>query len=121
MLTLYGIVQCDTVKKARRWLDSHQIPYQFHDFRKDGLDARQVRGWLEDVGWQALLNRRSTTWRGLTESERTQPDAVKVLVLMLRYPTLIKRPVLVDGDRLLVGFDERQYQEITGAGGEEQT
>lgn len=113
MLTLYGIVQCDTVKKARRWLDGHQVPYRFHDFRRDGLDARQLRGWLEDLGWQALLNRRSTTWRGLSESERTDPDATAALVLMLRYPTLIKRPVLVAGDRVLVGFDEQRYREIT--------
>ncbi len=114
MLTLYGIVQCDTVKKARRWLDGQQIPYRFHDFRKDGLDARQLRSWLEDLGWQVLLNRRSTTWRGLSESERADPDAAAVLVLMLRYPTLIKRPVLVAEDRVLVGFDEQRYQEITG-------
>ena len=111
-VTLYGIKNCDTVKKARRWLDANGVDYAFHDFRIDGLDALQLRQWAAAVGWDTLLNRRGTTWRQLPETERAQVDEHKALALMLAQPTLIKRPVLVVDDAVHVGFTDSGYQAL---------
>jgi len=108
--TLYGIRNCDTVKKARKWLEAHEVNYTFHDFRDDGLDPRTLSKWTAQLGWEALLNRRSTSWRQLEEADRTGLDATKAQALMLRQPTLIKRPVLEGQDQVLVGFSEQTYQ-----------
>ena len=112
MITLYGIKNCDTVKKARKWLDEHGVDYRFHDFRADGLDMKRLEAWIKAVGWEALLNRRGTTWRKLSEGEREGIDARRAAALMLEHPTLIKRPVIEHGKQVLVGFDPKAYAEL---------
>lgn len=111
-MTLYGIKNCDTVKKARKWLEENQQAVAFHDFRIDGLNERDVKSWVETLGWETLFNKRSTSYRNLSETEKADIDQDKAISLMLTYPTLIKRPVLVQGDRVIVGFNAAQYQEI---------
>lgn len=112
-VTLYGIPNCDTVKKARSWLDAHGIVYQFHDFKKAGLDGQQVGQWLSQVGWEVLVNRKGTTWRGLDEARKAAVvDADSARSLMLENPSVIKRPVLQHGERTHVGFSEASYREI---------
>lgn len=107
--TLYGIKRCDTVTKARRFLDAHQINYRFHDFREDGLDPQWVHTLIERVGHEALINRRGTTWRQLPAEQRDNLDRASAVQLILENPTLIKRPVLVGGNQLLIGFNEQAY------------
>ena len=114
MTVLYGIKNCDTVKKARAWLESHGVDYRFHDFRVDGLEETQLRAWARAVGWETLLNRRGTTWRKLPEPERADLTEARALALMLREPTLIKRPVVEHDNQCLVGFDEATYQQTFG-------
>lgn len=109
MTTLYGIKNCDTVKKARRWLDEHGVEYRFHDLRADGLEAKRLDAWIRAVGWETLLNRRGTTWRKLPEAVREGIDAKRAAALMLEQPTLIKRPVIEHGEQVLVGFDPDAY------------
>lgn len=106
---LYGISNCDSVRKARRWLDGRGIAYAFHDFRKDGLDAAQLAAWTRQAGWETLLNRKGTTWRQLPAGQRDGIDAGQARALMLEQPTLIKRPVLEAGKHLEVGFDPDRY------------
>lgn len=111
MITLYGIPNCDTVRKARRWLDQHQISYVFHDFRKDGLKADLLEGWLKQFDWEQLINRRGTTWRQLDAETRESIDKINVVSLLQKYPAMIRRPVLdVDG-RVNIGFEEQTYKE----------
>jgi arsenate reductase len=112
MMTLYGISNCDTVRKARRWLDDRDCKYRFHDFRADGLREETLRQWLQQQSWDALLNRRSTSWRQLDETQKRGLDDKRALQLMLKHPTLIKRPVLQQGKTLLVGFDPAAYQQL---------
>lgn len=112
MITVYGIKNCDTVKKARRWLEANGVAFQFHDFRSDGLDEETVNTWLKAVTWDTLLNRKSTTWRQLDETQRDNIDAKNAIQLMLSSPTIIKRPVLVKDDLVLVGFDEIHYKTL---------
>lgn len=109
MTTLYGIRNCDTMKKARRWLDQRGIDYRFHDYRKDGVDRRQLEAWIDELGWDALLNRRGTTWRRLPQGVRERIDRRGALRLMLENPAIIKRPVLDLGERRVVGFDADEY------------
>lgn len=112
MLNLYGIKNCDTVKKARRWLEDHGIEYQFHDFRQDGLDKKLLSSWVELLGWESVVNKRSTTWRNLTDKEKeisTNSQAVKLLAANL---TLIKRPVVQNDKVLLVGFKESEFKKL---------
>ena len=109
-MTLYGIKNCDTVRKARKWLDAHQLAVPFHDFREDGLTSEQITLWVTTLGWETVFNKRSTSFRELTEQQKTELTEKKAIELMLAYPTLIKRPVLVDDNRVMVGFNEAQYQ-----------
>lgn len=109
-MILYGIKNCDTVKKARRWLDDNNVNYQFHDFRKDGLDKATIEQWLQLVSWETLLNKRGTTWRKLEDPRKDNLNQDTAVELMLENPTLIKRPVLVTQSTTLVGFDENKYQ-----------
>lgn len=111
---LYGIKNCDTVKKARNWLDQHAITYRFHDLRKDGLDASLLAGWLKQAGYAGLLNTRSTTWRQLPANKRENMDDTRAEKLLLEYPTLIKRPVLESQGKLLVGFRAETYVQFFG-------
>ena len=111
-ITLYGISNCDTVKKARAWLAQHQVNAQFHDFKKQGVAGDRVDHWLATAGWEKLLNTRGMMWRKLSEEQRADVDEKKALALMAEYPSLIKRPVLDTGKALLVGFDEASYEKL---------
>ncbi len=110
MTTLYGIKNCDTVRKARKWLDAKDIEYRFHDMRSDGLDKKELSAWAKAVGWETLLNRRGTTWRQLPDSDKDGVDETRAIQLMLDNPTLIKRPVLVHQNGILVGFKPAEYE-----------
>ncbi|RLR17421.1 ArsC family reductase [Sodalis-like symbiont of Bactericera trigonica] len=108
-VTLYGIKNCDTVKKARRWLDDRQVPYRFHDYRSDGLAADLLQRFISQLGWQPLLNTRGTTWRNLSESQRAA-------ALMLSQPAMIKHPLLEAADgRLLLGFSPQAHHGFTAS------
>lgn len=109
-MTLYGIKNCDTVRKARKWIDTHQLPVHFHDFREDGLSQDSLTTWCELAGWETLFNKRSTSFRALSDAEKADIDAAKALQLMLAHPTLIKRPILVIGEQVVVGFNEAAYK-----------
>lgn len=110
-ITIYGIPNCDTMKKARAWLESHGVAYVFHDYRKQGLEPEQLDGWVKKLGWEVLLNKAGTTFRKLPDADKKNLDAGKAMVLMLAHPTMIKRPVLDLGGRLLVGFKPEVYAE----------
>mgnify|MGYP003335914886 CR=1 FL=1 len=112
MTTLYGIKNCDTVKKARRWLEQRNIDYHFHDFREDGLDAEQLNTWLDELGWEQLVNRRSTSWKALPQDVRDSMDRASAAKVVIQTPTLIKRPLLDTGSMRYVGFTEQSYAEI---------
>lgn len=107
--TLYGIKNCDTCRKARRRLDERGLDYRYHDLRDDGLDAGTLDAFLARADWQTLLNTRSATWRGLAPADKQALDAERARALMLEHPTLIKRPLLEDGDSLTVGLDPAVY------------
>ena len=106
---LYGIKNCDTMKKAWTWLDQHGVAYDFHDYKKLGIDPATLQGWADRVGWEVLLNRAGTTFRKLSDADRTGVDRAKAIALMATQPAMIKRPVLDLGDRLLVGFRPAEY------------
>ena len=109
-VTIYGIKNCDTMKKARGWLDKRGVQYDFHDYKAAGIDRVRLEGWAGDAGWETLLNRGGTTFRKLPEKDREAITEKKGIALMLAQPSMIKRPVLdVDG-RLLVGFRPEQYE-----------
>jgi arsenate reductase (glutaredoxin) len=111
-VTIYGIPNCETMKKARAWLTKHGIEHHFHDYKKDGIDRKRLESWRKQVGWEALLNRAGTTFRKLPENDKQALDAGKAVALMLAQPSLIKRPVLDLGeDRLLIGFKPEAYAE----------
>lgn len=109
---MYGIKNCDTVKKARRWLDEQQIAYRFHDYRVDGLNADMLQRFIAGLGWEALLNTRGTTWRKLDETRRESiQDAAAAVALMLEMPAIIKRPLLcASGKPMLLGFTGSSYE-----------
>ena len=110
MYTLYGIKTCDTVKKARQWLDQNGLAYQFHDFRIDGLTLQQLNDFALRLDWTVLLNKSSTSWRQLSIEQQSDLNKEEALALMLATPTLIKRPILDTGLKLLVGFKADTYQ-----------
>ena len=110
--TLYGIRNCDTMKKAWTWLDEHGIAYDFHDYKKQGIDRPRLERWVRAVGWEVLLNRAGTTFRKLPEADRQELDEAKAIALMLAQPSMIKRPVLETADRLLVGFKPALYETL---------
>jgi arsenate reductase (glutaredoxin) len=107
--TLYGIKNCDTMKKARTWLDGHGVQYEFHDYKVSGIDAASLARWCGKVGWETLLNRGGTTFRKLPEAQKTDLTERKAVSLMLEQPSMIKRPVLEIGARVLVGFKPEIY------------
>ncbi|SDB44018.1 ArsC family reductase [Bauldia litoralis] len=108
-VTIYGIRNCDTMKKARAWLDGHGVAYDFHDFKKSGIDKGRLEGWARVVGWEVLLNRAGTTFRKLADADKAGLDEAKAISLMLEQPTMIKRPVLDLGGTILVGFKPEIY------------
>jgi len=112
MVTIFGIRNCDTVRKARRWLDGHAVEYSFHDVRSDGLSRTQLEGWVEMLGWENLLNRRGTTWRKLPQAVRDTINKRAAVKLMLEQPAMIKRPVLDLGNSLHLGFSEGTWSDL---------
>jgi arsenate reductase len=111
--TLYGIPNCDQIKKARTWLDTHKVHYVFHDFKKAGITADLIQAWLSDTAWDVLVNRKGTTWRGLTDDQKAAiVDAPSATQLMLEMPSIIKRPVLSLENATHVGFSAELYQQI---------
>jgi Spx/MgsR family transcriptional regulator len=113
-LVIYGIRNCDTIKKTLKWLDSHAIAYRFHDYRKDGLSSELLQEFITALGWQALLNKRGTTYRGLSDAAKQGLDEQSAMLLMLEQPALIKRPLLHTPHGYLLGFDETQFQTLLG-------
>ncbi|MCU7918309.1 MAG: ArsC family reductase [Candidatus Thiodiazotropha sp. (ex Dulcina madagascariensis)] len=112
MIKLYGIPNCDTIKKARQWLEKQGIPYEFHDYKKAGVNEKQLRRWVETLGWESLLNRRGMTWRKLDDAVKANIDQASAIQVMLRTPSIIKRPVLEKGKSLHVGFKTDEYSRI---------
>ncbi len=110
--TIYGIRNCDTMKKARAWLDAHGVTYEFHDYKASGVDRATLEKWAGIVGWETLLNRAGTTFRKLPDAARAGLTEARAMKLMLEQPSMIKRPVLEHGRTLLVGFDESRYSAI---------
>jgi arsenate reductase len=116
MIILYGIPNCDTVKKARTWLDANGHAYTFHDFKKAGLDEATISAWLKQQPWEILVNKKGTTWRGLTDATKTSiVDAASATGLMLENTSVIKRPVLCIKNTVLVGFDAALYEKTLNA------
>jgi Spx/MgsR family transcriptional regulator len=110
MIALYGIPNCDTVKKARVWLDAQGLEYAFHDYKKRGADPAKLAAWSDAVGWEALLNRRGTTFRALSDADKAGIDRAKAIRLMQASPSLIKRPVVEHSGGVLVGFDAKAWE-----------
>jgi arsenate reductase (glutaredoxin) len=110
---LYGIKNCDTMKKAWTWLDSHGVAYRFHDYRTAGIDRARLEKWVQELGWEVLLNRAGTTFRKLPDADKQDLDAEKAIGLMLAQPSMIKRPVLEKDGRLTVGFKPETYAQLS--------
>ncbi|GAM99017.1 glutathione-dependent thiol reductase [alpha proteobacterium U9-1i] len=108
-LTIYGIKNCDTMKKARAWLDQHGAAYTFHDYKAEGVAKTKLDAWSKEVGWEVLLNRAGTTFRALPDADKAGLTEKKAIALMLAQPSMIKRPVLEGGSKLLVGFKPDAY------------
>ncbi|WNV10448.1 ArsC family reductase [Tardiphaga sp. 709] len=108
-ITIYGIKNCDTMKKARTWLDSHGVAYSFHDYKAEGIDKTRLQRWAKEVGWETLLNRAGTTFRKLDDAAKEGLNESKAIALMLEQPSMIKRPVLDLGGKLVVGFKPEIY------------
>jgi arsenate reductase len=115
MLTLYGIPNCDTVKKARTWLDDHSVAYAFHDYKKAGADEASLRRWTSALGWETVLNRAGTTFRALPDADKAELDQDKAIALMLAQPSMIKRPI-VEGDGVLVAGFKPDAWKVAGIG-----
>jgi arsenate reductase len=111
---MYGIKNCDTIKKARSWLDEHGVAYGFHDYKASGIDRASLSAWADELGWEKLLNRAGTTFRKLPDADREHVDRDRAIDLMLAQPSMIKRPLLDLGDRRLLGFNANNYQEVFG-------
>jgi arsenate reductase len=116
-ITIYGIKNCDTMKKARAWLDKHRVAYAFHDYKTAGIERERLEKWCKEVGWEALLNRAGTTFRKLPDRDKDTVDAKTAVALMLDQPSMIKRPVLDVGGKVLVGFKPDVYAKEVGASG----
>jgi arsenate reductase len=109
-ITIYGIKNCDTMKKARAWLDQRGVAYRFHDYKTAGIERATLEGWAKKAGWEALLNKAGTTFRKLPEKDKEGLTEKKAIALMLSQPSMIKRPVLEAGGKLIVGFKPEQYE-----------
>jgi arsenate reductase (glutaredoxin) len=116
-ITIYGIKNCDTMKKARAWLDSHGVAYGFHDYKTEGIAKEKLKRWSDELGWETLLNRAGTTFRKLPDGDKEGLNERKALALMLAQPSMIKRPVLDLGGRLLAGFKPEIYAREVAASG----
>ncbi|HKQ11548.1 MAG TPA: ArsC family reductase [Rhizomicrobium sp.] len=114
MTTIYGIKNCDTMKKARAWLEAHKIAHQFHDYKIAGIDKNTLEGWAKKVGWEILLNRAGTTFKKLPDADKENITEKKAIALMLAQPSMIKRPVLEAKGKLTVGFKPEEYKKLFG-------
>ena len=112
MVTIYGIKNCDTMKKAFAWLDGHKVEYAFHDYKKQGIDRARLEGWIRQTGWEPLLNRAGTTFRKLPEADKDGLTERKAIALMLAQPSMIKRPVLEKKGRITIGFKPDDYAKL---------
>jgi len=112
MITLYGIPNCDTIKKARKWLKDNDVDYEFHDYKKLGVPEKALKNWVKQVGWETLLNKRGTTWRKLDDNTKNSVDEKSAIQIMLANPSIIKRPVLIDNKNILVGFKTDEYAKL---------
>jgi arsenate reductase len=110
MVTMYGIKNCDTIQKARKWLEGNKVTYSFHDYKTSGIDEGTLRGWIADHGWETLLNRGGTTFRALHDVEKSDIDTDKAVMLMLANPSMIKRPILDVNGKTIVGFKSSTYE-----------
>ncbi len=108
--TMYGIKNCDTIAKARKWLEQRGVSYVFHDYKNSGIDRERLTAWVDELGWEKLLNRAGTTFRKLDPSDREDIDRDKAIMLMLAQPSMIKRPLLDTGDRRILGFKSTDYE-----------
>ena len=117
MITIYGIKNCDTMTKARAWLDGRGVAYAFYDYKAAGIERARLQGWAKAVGWETLLNRAGTTFRKLPEADKDGLNESKAIALMLAQPSMIKRPVLDHGGQLLVGFKPEVYAKAFGVAG----
>jgi len=112
MNRLFGIPNCDTIKKAKKWLKDNDIEFEFHDYKKQGVPEKELKSWIKQVGWEVLLNKRGTTWRKLDDSTKDSIDEKSATLIMLENPSIIKRPVLFSNNKILVGFKEDEYKEL---------
>ncbi len=110
MIKLYGIPNCDTIKKARKWLDNNNLEYEFHDYKKLGVPEKNLKQWMKKCGWETVLNKRGTTWRKLDDDIKSNIDETSSIQIMIENPSAIKRPVLENGKTLLIGFNENEYE-----------
>jgi arsenate reductase (glutaredoxin) len=113
-VTIYGIKNCDTMKKARAWLDGRGVAYAFHDYKSAGIERSVLQGWAREAGWETLLNRAGTTFKSLPDPDKQGLTEAKAIALMAAQPSMIKRPVLESGGKLLVGFKPEQYEQAFG-------
>jgi Spx/MgsR family transcriptional regulator len=111
-ITMYGIKNCDTIKKARTWLEGRGVAYAFHDYKSEGIDEARLRRWSGEVGWERLLNRGGTTFRKLSDADKESIDEAKAIALMQEQPSMIRRPVVEADGQLLVGFDRDRYAAV---------
>ena len=116
-VVIYGIKNCDTMKKARAWLDGRGVAYEFHDYKTQGIERKKLEAWSKEAGWETLLNRAGTTFRKLPENEREGVTEKKAIALMLAQPSMIRRPVLEEDGRLIVGFKPEVYEKVFGRHG----
>ncbi|UTW49701.1 ArsC family reductase [Bacterioplanoides sp. SCSIO 12839] len=112
MITMFGIPGCDTIKKARKWLEENGVDYQFHDYKKDGLSEAQLDSWLDELGFEALINKRGTTWRKLPDDIKDNIDRDSARAVMLENQSIIKRPLLDTGSAKILGFKADEYQQL---------
>ncbi len=114
MIVIYGIKNCDTMKKARTWLDAHRIAYTFHDYKASGVEKAKLAHWVKELGWEAVLNRAGTTFRNLPQADRFDLTETKAIALMLAQPSMIKRPILEAGGTFTAGFRPEHYEKLLG-------
>ena len=112
MLKIYGIPNCDTMKKARRWLEANGIEYDFHDYRKLDVPEKNLKNWVTKTGWETVLNKRGTTWRKLDDAIKDSIDEATAIQLMIDNPSIIKRPVIESGKLLVIGFNDDQFKRL---------
>lgn len=112
MIKIYGIPNCDTMKKAMKWLDENKVMYEFHDYKKWGVPEEELKQWVTIAGWETVLNKRSTTWKGLSDNMKKGLNEYSSIRIMMDNPSSIKRPILINGKNLIIGFKENEYKTL---------